>query len=142
MLSRGNHTQAISKTRFFSALMITVAAIVLIVSCPLKRLLVNNFVSQRSVSSRSNQTNINQPANIFNNSNKSCFVFKSKTTVVNAGVSQQYKIIAPVFTFNIFDHTGYWLQSFLNRASPFYKTVSCADISPLPLFLRHRSILI
>lgn len=139
MQKKGNSNY---QNKIYSAFLMALAVLVLIVSCPLKNLLANNSASQSSIHSKSNQTNSKQHFNGHNSKNTSCFATNNKLTFVKADLLQQHKTDAPVVVFNISNHTGYYIHSFLNTVRPGYYVIPNSDYSHLSLFLQHRSLLI
>ncbi|MGZ8516769.1 MAG: hypothetical protein ACXWWD_05435 [Chitinophagaceae bacterium] len=130
------------QTNIYSAALFALAILVLVVSCPLKRLFINNHVSQTSVASKFNRTNNNQYFSILYSSHTTYCADKNKTPILQADKSQHTKVVAPAFTINIFNHTGYCIHSFLDGIKTDHNSAPDSGYSSLPLFLRHRSLLI
>lgn len=125
-----------------SAALFALAILILVVSCPLKRLLTNNFSSQTSILSKSKPTNNTRSFSVFYSNDTSCYTDNDKEAVLQADKIQQIKTDAPVFTANIFNHTGYYIHSFLGGIKTEYNFAPTFGYSSLPLFLQHRSLLI
>ena len=124
-----------------TALTFALAMLVLVVSCPVKRLLSTNF-SSTSSSTKSSLTNIYQSANIQNNATATCSIENGKTFVVESDISQKHKLPLPFYPSNINNQAGFDINYFLsginyNRTQP----VASLPVS-LPLFLQHLRLLI
>lgn len=128
--------------KVWSASLFALAILVLVVSCPLKRFLINNYVSQTSIPSKSSQTSSTQYSKTLFGDYSNCCEAKNKTPLFQVVKSQQHKVDAPVFTINIFNHTGYYIHSFLNGNTADYNVAPDSDHTSLPIFLQHRSLLI
>jgi hypothetical protein len=126
----------------FSALLFALAILILLLSCPLKHLLQNDFNPNSPVTSKSNQTNNTRYFNTsYNNSSTYCTAI-NKSTILQAHPFLYQKVDAPVFTLNIYNHTGYYIHLFLSDIKPLYSTALRPDYSSLPIFIQHRSFLI
>lgn len=124
------------------AVLFALAIWVLAVSCPLKSILNYNAVLQSSVASRSSLTNSKQDFSNVYASNATCFAGKAKTVSLRADKMQYFKADAPVFTINVFNHTGYYIHSIPDGINTEYNLAADSDYSSLPLFLQHRGLLI
>ena len=131
------------KATVYTALTFALAMLVLVVSCPVKRLLLTNFNSTASSSpTKSSRTNIYQGANIENNATANCYTENDKTAVVESDISQKHKLTLPLYLSNINNQTGFDINYFLSRIS-YNSTQSVASQhSTLPLFLQHLRLLI
>lgn len=125
-----------------SAGLFAMAMLLLVVSCPFKRLLTNNYSSQTSRHSNSKSTNNTRALSIFYSNDARCYAETDKAAIWQADKIQQIKTATPLFTDNIFNSTGYFIHSFSNGNTDNYNLVSVVKCSSIPLFLRHRSILV
>lgn len=129
------------KATVYTALMFALAMLVLIVSCPVKRLLLTNFNSTASSSQKSNQ-NIYQGVNIENNATADCSVENDKTDVIKSDVSQQHKLPLPLYLSNINNQAGFDINYFLSGISYNITQSIASQHATLPLFLQHLRLLI
>lgn len=125
-----------------SVTLFALAVFVLVISCPLKRLLINSAVSQNSLPSSSNQTKTNQHFSSLFNNNTTCSAERNTTAILQADNNLYEKRTTPLFTENIFNYTDYFIQPFLNGDSADYYLVRDVNYPSLPLFLKHRSLLV
>lgn|GEM_PF-3422954 len=126
----------------YTALMFAFAVMLLIVSCPLKRLLQNNFVFNSSSVVKTNLTNINQRAGADHIATANCCAVKKKTVLVKLDLSQQCKLPVPIYQSNITGYPGFDINYFLSGVSYRYGILVSSDLSAPPLFLQHRRLLI
>ena len=124
------------KSTVYTALTFGLAMLVLIVSCPIKRLLLTNFNSTTSSSQKSNQ-NIYQGANIENNATATCSVENDKTAVVQSDLTQQHNLPLPLYLSNINNQTGFDINYFLSGINFSSIPSVYAQHSTTPLFLQH-----
>jgi uncharacterized protein (UPF0333 family) len=130
-----------SKAKVSSALLFSLALLLLIDSCPLKRLLKNTFSANSTSATKGNQTNINEPTvTNYSNSVNSCAV--SEKPVFTIDLSQQVNLHTPVYFQNIINEPGYNTHYFLSRINYSYNPSSASFNSSLPLFLQHLRLLI
>ena len=129
------------KATVHTALMFALAMLVLIVSCPVKRLLLTNFNSTASSSQKSNQ-NIYPGVNIENNATADCSVENDKTDVIKSDVSQQHKLPLPLYLSNINNQAGFDINYFLSGISYNITQSIASQHATLPLFLQHLRLLI
>ncbi len=129
------------KATVYTAVMFALAMLVLIVSCPVKRLLLTNFNSTASSSQKSNQ-NIYQGVNIENNATADCSVENDKTDVIKSDVSQQHKLPLPLYLSNINNQAGFDINYFLSGISYNITQSIASQHATLPLFLQHLRLLI
>lgn len=119
------------------------AVLLLVFSCPLKRLLLTSAgVTTSYVSpARTTQTNINQRSSSDNNL-VSCEVASSKVNFINIGATLQFKI--PVLLNNDFiaEQTGFRINYFLSGLSLEPLPLVISSSLSVPLFLQHRGLLI
>ena len=129
------------KATVYTALMFALAMLVLIVSCPVKRLLLTNFNSTASSSQKSNQ-NIYPGVNIENNATADCSVENDKTDVIKSDVSQQHKLPLPLYLSNINNQAGFDINYFLSGISYNITQSIASQHATIPLFLQHLRLLI
>ena len=129
------------KATVYTALMFALAMLVLIVSCPVKRLLLTNFNSSASSSQKNNQ-NIYHSANLENNAAANCSIVNDKSVVIKSDVLQQHILHLPFYISNINNKAGFNINYFLSGIS-YNSTQSIASQhTTLPLFLQHLRLLI
>jgi hypothetical protein len=129
MLTKRN---TIYQNKMCSASLFALAILVLVVSCPLKRLFINNSVSQTSIPSKSNQTSSTQYSKHLFGSYSNCYSAKNKVSLFQDDKSQHKQVDPPVYSTNSSNHTGYYIQSFLNTTRLSYNVVSHFYHSPVP----------
>lgn len=129
-----------SKARFSPALLFSLAFLLLIVSCPVKRFLKHSFnaaatsaVANQNSSNRHSVTNYKSAFNI-------CSV--SKEAVFITDFSPQSTIQAPVYFANIINEPGYNIHYFLSGINYSYSSPFASLNSSVPLFLQHLRLLI
>jgi uncharacterized protein (UPF0333 family) len=142
MNKSANKNSSSPKATIYSAFLLALAVLLLIVSCPLQHLLQNNFVSNISSAVRSNQANIKHRTQAEHSATANCCVAKNKTVLVKPDVAQQYKLPVSLTLSNITQHQGFEINYFLSGISNKYCIVIPSHLSSLPLFLQHRSLLI
>ena len=130
------------KATIYTALTFALAMLVLIVSCPVKRLILTNFDSTASSSTKSSQTNIYKGANIENSATANCSIVNDKTDVVKSDISQQHKLPVPLYLSNINNQTGFDINYFLSAINFSGISSVSAQHATLPLFLQHLRLLI
>jgi hypothetical protein len=135
----GSNNKVIMPMKGKSAFLFLIAILMLVVSCPFKRLLQaeNNIQAFAQQSTKWNNT-ISQ--GITSNSS-SCCSQKLKTTLVNPDKTKQ-QLTGPdiVSTRNL--QTGFTIHYFLSGAERLYKPFPSSSVSSLPLFLQHCRLLI
>ena len=129
------------KANVYTVFMAALAVIILFVSCPLKRVLQNDFAAGSSTPVRTNQTNINQPTTSdFYASNEVCGV-NQKAELTKFKTSQK---VIPAFTnlSHISLQSGFDINYLLSRIKdePAYSVSS--KTTSLPLYLQHLRLLI
>lgn len=125
-----------------SAFLFALAVLLLVVSCPLKRLLQNNPGSYSRSSVRSNQTNINQRTNTGYSTADNCCAVKKKTAFVKSGLSQKVVLFTPSYLSNVSDASGFDINYYLSGINYNSANVEITNASSLPLFLQHLRLLI
>jgi len=141
MKKRESKIHLFLKAKVSSVLLFSLAFLLLIVSCPLKRFLKNSFSATSTSATRNNQTNINQrTVTNYSNAFNSCAVLEE--TVFTTDLSQQATLQAPVYFSNITNEPGYSTHYFLSRINYTNNLSSVSLNSTLPLFLQHLRLLI
>lgn len=126
-----------SGRKITSALVFALAVLLLVVSCPLKRFLQLNTgssISFRKGTSLQTATSTNYQA-------ASCCSIKKKIVLVEASKSKQAKPTAHVFVIHT-EQSGFEIHDYLSRTDVNLHLTLPARLSPLPLFLQHRRLLI
>lgn len=121
-----------------TALLFLLAALMLVASCPFKRLLQTENNSQTS-----------QPSVKWNGAERKVAAYQSdcpcakkqKITLVKFDISKQ-KLPAPEFIAEKNFQTGFSIHYFLSGTEKQYPFFSASSPSSLPLFLQHRRLLI
>lgn len=140
MKKSGNQFHFFSKAGVASVLMFSLALLVLVVSCPLKRFLMEGTATSTLVP-RSNQTNINEHSVLkYSSDFNRCSV--SDEPVLTSDLSNTVKVQAPVHFQNIFNEPGYPIHYFLSGINFNYHLSSASPNSSLPIFLQHLRLLI
>jgi hypothetical protein len=142
MHSSANTIYTSAKAKIYSAIILSLAVMVLVFSCPLKRLLESNSVPNISSAIRTNQTNINENNIADFNASDYCFAANNKMVPVKPGVSQQHKLPAPSSPANCIQNAGLTPGDFLRGIDYKYHFLSTFYSSSLPLFLKNCSLLI
>lgn len=141
MSSSTNNLLSSQKATVYTAFMFALAVMLLVVSCPLKRILQNDFSNSAS-SVRTNQTNINQAtASDYYASTYACGI-KQEVQLTKFHSSQQVNVPAYPDLSYISIQSGFGLNYFLSGISYKNTILSKSIISSLPLFLQHLRLLI
>ena len=137
-----NRIYSSPKAVFHTALLVVLSVVLLVVSCPLKRILQNDFTARSSSPVRTNQTNINlATASDYYALADGCGI-KQQVTFGKFNLSQKVNIPISTALSYISTQSGFGLNYFLSRIS-FKNTILSASIpSLLPLFLQHLLLLI
>jgi len=131
------------KVTVFTALMFVLAVLMLVVSCPVKRLLQRNFVTNATSQVRTNEINSNQPSSANYNATASCVAIEKKVNLVNTSLLQQFKILpASLLPAHLNEQAGFGIYYFLSGISGKYVVLVFISLSSLPLFLQYRRLLI
>lgn len=141
MNTSANHILLTGKA-YKSAFLFALAVLLLVVSCPLKRLLQKNEGSYSSTSVRSNQTNIDQRTNTGYSSADNCCVVKKKTSFAKSGLSQKVVVFTPSYLSNVSDASGFDINYYLSGVNYKAAHVAFSNPSSIPLFLQHLRLLI
>lgn len=121
------------------AFLFLIAILVLVFSCPFKRLLQaeNNIQAFAQQSLRWNKTVTQDKTN----KGTTCCSQKSKTTLVSQDHFMQ-QVPGPDVLYIQNIHTGFGIHYFLSGTESIYKPFTSNPVSSLPLFLQHRRLLI
>jgi len=142
MHSSANTIYTSAKAKIYSAIILSLAVMVLVFSCPLKRLLENNSVPNISSAIRTKQTNINENNIADYSASDYCFAANNKMVPLKPGVSQQHKLPAPLSPANNIQNAGLTSRDFLSGIDYKYHFLAISYPSSLPLFLQNCSLLI
>lgn len=126
----------------YSALVFSLAVLLLVVSCPVKRALQSGFASHASPVSRTNQTNINEQTNAGIDGTANCLTFQKKTVFVTSGWLQKVQIAIPFYFSDVANATGFDIYDYLSRLQTKPAHVISFNTSSLPLYLQHLRLLI
>ncbi|HZI69209.1 MAG TPA: hypothetical protein VFD44_05845 [Hanamia sp.] len=123
-----------------SVLMLSLALMLLIFSCPVKKML-TRMSAQTTSAIRTNQTN--QPE--VNNGDEDITInscsFKKDANIIKFTVSREFKSFQPVLSIHDFHSGSFSSPNYLDATSGCFKTGNPVSYT-LPLFLRHSSLLI
>lgn len=128
------------KATVSSALLFSLAFLLLIVSCPLKRFLKDSFSATTTPATASNQPHRNHEIANYSKVINSCQV--SEKPVYTTVFCQQVKLQTPQYFQNIINQPGYNSHYFLSRVNYSYHSSTISSNSSLPLFLQHLRLLI
>jgi len=133
MKKSGNKIHLFIKAKVSSALLFSLAFLLLIVSCPLKKFLKDSISPTSTSATRSNQTNNNQRTiTSYSSAFVNCIV--SEESIFTTDLSQQVKLQTPVYFQNIINEPGYNTPYFLSRINCSYNPSSASNNSSLPLY--------
>jgi hypothetical protein len=133
-----NNYKEIAATRGKISFLFLLSILMLVVSCPFKRLIQteNNFQASTQQSIKWNDTE-SQTAN----KNTSCCVQKQKIILAKPVISKQQLPGSDILA-NQNLLTGFAIHYFLSGTEKTGNPYIISSVSPLPIFLRHRRILI
>lgn len=138
-MNTGIHQKSVITNKGKTALLFLLAVLMLIVSCPFKRLLQTDSNIQASSQSSVKWSGAERKVAAYQNA-CSC-AQKQKITLVKFEVSKQ-KLPASDFLADQNGQTGFSLQYFLSGLEKNYSPSASTSVSSLPLFLHHRRLLI
>lgn len=130
------------KATIYTALTFALAITVLVLSCPLSRLLQSDFVLNASNATKANQTKINQRTGVHYSFTDKCSIAAEGTVLIKPVVAQQPKLRLPLYLSNITSQTGFDINSFLSRINYSHIQLVSSQHSTFPLFLQHLRLLI
>ena len=134
---RSAHKPSYQKQRFTSAILFALAILIIVVSCPLKRML----NSTASASPRIAYVSVNQSISVAAPSQVSCCALKAKVTLLHAELKAQETPL-PVPLIASISWSGFYIPYCLSGTpQTYYATATCLSFN-LPLFLQHRRLLI
>ncbi|CAN5468113.1 hypothetical protein BH11BAC3_BH11BAC3_46540 [soil metagenome] len=143
MNTGANNFSSPRKSSFYSAVLFLLAVMILVVSCPLKKLLQNNYTSGSSLPLRTNSININQrSSNDHSVAMNNCYAANDKIVLTKSHPSQQVKLPAGSNLFYISIRAGIGVNYFLNSTQRLSGVTVSTHRSDLPLFLQHLRLLI
>jgi hypothetical protein len=133
-----NNYKEMAATRGKISFLFLLSILMLVVSCPFKRLIQteNNFQASTQQSIKWNDTE-SQTAN----KNTSCCVQKQKIILAKPVISKQQLPGSDILA-NQNLLTGFAIHYFLSGTEKTGNPYIISSVSPLPIFLRHRRILI
>jgi len=135
---RSAHKPSYQKQRFTSAILFALAILIVVVSCPLKRMLNG---TTPSASPRIAYVSVNQSSSVATPSQVSCCALRAKVTLLGAELKAQ-KTPLPVPFIASISLSGFDIPYFLSGTPQTYRTTEIFLSSNLPLFLQHRRLLI
>lgn len=118
-----------------SAGLFALALMLLVISCPLKKLLQNNVASHSSLQ-KTKQININQPRASQYSSAVSCSAIREKTLLVKSNLIQ-LKAPSSLYFPDRKRESGFEINYFLSRTNSKCGFSASSNLSSLPLFLQH-----
>lgn len=110
---------------------------ILVLSCPLKKLLQNNYVSNSSATGKIGQTNNIQGSIVDYHSTDNCLIVTKEIFLVKTDLSKQINFSDPLYLTNITRQPGFDINYFLSGVSYDYTHLVSYHYSTLPLFLQH-----
>jgi flagellar biogenesis protein FliO len=135
---RSAHKTSYQKQRASSAILFALAIVVIVVSCPLKRML--NSVTP-SASPRIAYVSVSQGTSVATPSQVSYCALKAKVTLLGAELkAQQTPLPLPLIA--SIRLSGFDIPYFLSGTPQTYHTTETVLSSNLPLYLEHRRLLI
>lgn len=125
-----------------SVALFALAILILVVSCPLKRLLSNNAVSKTPKALESKQTKNNQYLSKLYSTNTTCSAQKNETLIFQAYNAPHKNAEDHIITINIFNYNGYHFHSFSDGIESEFYVAPASGYNSIPLFIQHRRLLI
>lgn len=138
-MNTGRYQKVVAANKGKTALLFLLATLMLVVSCPFKRLLQTESNAQASSPSSTKWNGADRKVAAYQAA-CSC-AQKQKITLVKIDVSKQ-KLPASDFLADQNGQTGFSLHYFLSGLEKEYNPVASTSVPPLPLFLQHRRLLI
>jgi len=115
---------------------------VLVVSCPLKRMLLNNYASNTIAAAKTNQTIIAQPAGNHLSNRQDCFIALNKIFSVNQELPGHRTLPSPLYLPAINKQPGADIHYLLSDLDYNQFNLTSNQYATLPLFLKHMRLLI
>ena len=128
---------SIGKSKLSLAFLFALAVLLLVVSCPLKRLLQSNDMVYTSKTTKASQTNISTRSAAQHSSIENCCAIKKKAVFVKSGLSQKVVAFAPSYLSTVSDASGFDINYYLSGINYNSAQVEINDPSSLPHFLQH-----
>ena len=125
-----------------SVALFALAILILVVSCPLKRLLSNNAVSKTPKALESKQTKNNQYLSKLYSTNTTCSAQKNETLIFQAYNAPHKNAEDHIITINILNYNGYHFHSFSDGIESEFYVAPASGYNSIPLFIQHRRLLI
>jgi hypothetical protein len=138
MVNSSVHKQLFPRNKFSSAGLLALAFLLLVVSCPLKRILQINFAPVSSA------IKIHKAITQYNSttySTASCYKLKEKAVLVKANLVTQ-QVSSPLFLLAFHSSQGLGDSFSLTGILQSYHHLNIPVPPGLPLFLQHRRLLI
>lgn len=130
------------KVTICPALTFALAITVLVLSCPLKRLLQSDSIFNASNETKTGQTKINQRTSVHYNFTDKCSIAAENAVLIKPAVTQQHKLRLPLYLSNISAQTGFDINYFLSGINYSRTQSVSSQHSTFPLFLQHLRLLI
>jgi uncharacterized protein (UPF0333 family) len=137
MNTSANKIYSTGKAKLSLAFLFALAVLLLVVSCPLKRLLPSNYVVYNSTATRTNQTNISTRSAAQLASIENCCAIKKKAVFVQSNLVQEIKLSSPLYVSNLYTERGFDIHYSLSRIKNKPAYLVSSNTSSLPLFLQH-----
>jgi uncharacterized protein (UPF0333 family) len=137
-----NKIYSTGKAKLSLALLFALAVILLVVSCPLKRLLQNNDIVSTATTTRTNQTNISSSSSTQRASVENCCALKKRAVFAETNLVQKVKLSSPLYVSNLLTERGFDIHYSLSRIKDEPAYVVSFNTSSLPIYLQHLRLLI
>jgi len=125
--------------KHITVLLFTLSMLMLVGSCPFKRLLQHHIQTQASTQMPVKWNSPQQKRAAYGNT--SCCSLKQKTTLAKTTITK-HEVPSPHFFADMNVPSGFAIYYFLNGTDNRYNHSASLSLSSLPLFLQHRRLLI
>jgi uncharacterized protein (UPF0333 family) len=142
MNTSANTSYSTAKAKLSLAFLFALAVILLVVSCPLKRLLQSNDVVNTAATTRTNQTNINTGSLTQRAAIENCCALKKRAVFAQTNLVQKVKLSSPLYVSNLFAERGFDIHYSLSRIKDERAYVVSSNTSSLPIYLQQLRLLI
>jgi uncharacterized protein (UPF0333 family) len=142
MNTSANKIYSTGKAKLSLAFLFALAVLLLVVSCPLKRLLQSNDIVKTSTATRINQTNISSSSSAQRASIENCCALKKRGVFVQSNLLQKVKPLLPLYVSNLYTERGFDIHYSLSRIRNEAAYVVSSNTSSLPIYLQHLRLLI
>lgn len=142
MNTSANKIYSTGKAKLSLAFLFALAVLLLVVSCPLKRLLQSNDIVNTSTTTRTNQTKINSSLSTQLASVENCCAVKKTAVFAKTNLVQKVKLSSPSYVSNLFTERGFDIHYSLSRIKDGPAYVVSSNTSSLPIYLQHLRLLI